>query len=40
MIPIYNPDIKKYNKYALEAINTGWISSEGEYVKILIQNIL
>ena len=29
MIPIYNPDIKKYNKYALDAINTGWISNHG-----------
>jgi perosamine synthetase len=32
MINIYNPDISKYNKSALNAINTGWISNLGENI--------
>ena len=34
MINIYNPDISKYNKSALNAINTGWISNLGENIDL------
>jgi len=34
MINIYNPDISKYNKSALNAINTGWISNLGENINL------
>lgn len=33
MISIYEPNISKYSKYAINAINTGWISNHGEYVE-------
>ena len=33
MIYIYNPNLKKYNKYDLEAINTGWVSNHGKNVQ-------
>ena len=32
MIHIYNPNIEKYNKEAINAIQSGWISNIGEYV--------
>ena len=32
MINIYEPDIKKYSKSSILAIETGWISNHGEYV--------
>ena len=31
-IKIYEPDIEKYKKSAIDAINSGWISNHGEYV--------
>ena len=34
MIPIYNSDIKKYTKEAINAIHSGWISNIGEYVEL------
>jgi perosamine synthetase len=33
MINIYEPNIKKYSKSAINAINTGWISNHGEYIQ-------
>lgn len=33
MINIYEPNIKKYTKYALKAIKDGWISNHGEYIE-------
>ena len=32
MINIYEPNIEIYNKSALKAINSGWISNHGEYI--------
>ena len=34
MINIYNPDISKYNRSALNAINSGWISNLGENIDL------
>lgn len=31
IIPIYIPNIDKYKKSAIKAINDGWISNHGEY---------
>jgi len=33
MIPIYNPNILSYKSSAIKAIETGWISNHGIYVK-------
>ena len=33
MINIYNPDILNYTKSAKDAIDSGWISNHGIYVK-------
>jgi perosamine synthetase len=33
MIPIYEPDLKKYKLSAIKAINDGWISNHGEFIK-------
>ena len=33
MISIYEPNIKKYTFSAIDAINSGWISNHGEYIK-------
>ena len=33
MISIYQPNISKYNKSAIDAINSGWISNHGEYIE-------
>jgi perosamine synthetase len=33
MISIYNPDINKYKKSAIDAIESGWISNHGKYVE-------
>lgn len=33
MINIYEPNIKKYSSSAIDAINSGWISNHGIYVK-------
>ena len=33
MINIYNPNICNYSKSAIDAINSGWISNHGEYIK-------
>jgi len=33
IIPIYIPNIDKYKKSAIKAINDGWISNHGEYIK-------
>ena len=43
MISIYKPDITKYNKSAIEAIESGWISNHGKYIELstnLLQDIL
>jgi perosamine synthetase len=37
MIPIYQPNVTKYNKSAIEAINSGWISNHGEYIELSTQ---
>lgn len=34
MINIYNPEINKYKKSALNAIESGWISNQGKYVEL------
>jgi perosamine synthetase len=34
MINIYEPNIKKYNREAIKAINSGWISNHGEYISL------
>lgn len=39
MISIYEPDISKYNKSAINAVKTGWISNHGEYVEKSTQKI-
>lgn len=39
MIPIYTPDITSYSSYAIDAIKSGWISSQGKYVKLLIDKL-
>ena len=33
MISIYNPNIKNYKKSAMDAIESGWISNHGIYIK-------
>ena len=33
MISIYNPNIKNYTKSAIDAIESGWISNHGIYIK-------
>ena len=43
MINIYEPNIEKYNKEAIKAINSGWISNHGEYIGLAsekLKNIL
>lgn len=37
MIPIYQPYINKYNKSAIDAINSGWISNQGKYIELANQ---
>ena len=34
MINIYNPEIKKYIKSAINAIEEGWISNHGKYIEL------
>jgi perosamine synthetase len=34
MINIYNPEINKYTKSALNAIEDGWISNHGKYIEL------
>ena len=38
MINIYNPDISKYTKSAINAIESGWISNLGEYINLTKEN--
>lgn len=38
-IPIYEPNIKKYTNSAIEAINSGWISNHGIYVKLATEKL-
>jgi perosamine synthetase len=33
MLNIYEPDITKYTKSAIKALNTGWVSNHGVYIK-------
>ena len=33
MIHIYDPDISNYNKSAIDAIQSGWISNHGEFIE-------
>ena len=33
MINIYQPDISNYNKSAIDAIQSGWISNHGEFIE-------
>jgi len=43
MINIYNPDISKYSSSAIKAINSGWISNHGPFIKLAedkIKNII
>ena len=43
MISIYNPDIHKYTKSAIDAIESAWISNHGKYVEKstnLLQDLL
>lgn len=35
MINIYNPDISKYSSSAIKAINSGWISNHGSFIKLI-----
>jgi len=39
MINIYEPNIQKYNKSAINAINSGWISNHGEYIGLATEKI-
>lgn len=39
MIPIYQPDVHKYSKSAIEAINSGWISNQGKYIELSTQKL-
>jgi perosamine synthetase len=39
MINIYQPNIEKYKKSALEAINSGWISNHGKYIEMATQKL-
>ena len=39
MINIYQPNINKYNKSAIEAINSGWISNHGKYIELTNQKL-
>jgi perosamine synthetase len=34
MINIYEPNIDKYKNYAIDAINSGWISNHGKYIEL------
>lgn len=34
MVPIYEPDVKRYGHYAIQAIKDGWVSNHGEYVSL------
>lgn len=34
MISIYEPNINKYNKSALQAIESGWISNHGKFIEL------
>jgi perosamine synthetase len=38
-IPIYEPNIAPYTKSALDAINSGWISNHGIYVKLATEKL-
>ena len=40
MINIYTPDISKYTKSAIDAIQTGWISNLGKYVNLAKEELL
>jgi perosamine synthetase len=39
MISIYEPDISKYNRTAINAVESGWISNHGEYIEKAAQKI-
>jgi perosamine synthetase len=39
MINIYDPDIGSYKKSAIEAIESGWISNHGEFIKKSTQKL-
>lgn len=39
MLKIYTPNILKYTKSAIEAINDGWISNHGKYVDLATEKI-
>jgi perosamine synthetase len=39
MISIYEPDISKYNRSAINAVESGWISNHGEYIEKAAQKI-
>ena len=39
MINIYEPNIVDYKKSAIKAIETGWISNHGEFIKKSTQKI-
>ena len=34
MISIYEPNIEKYTKSAIDAIKSGWISNHGKYIEL------
>lgn len=34
LIPIYEPNISKYSNSAIDAIQSGWISNHGKYIKL------
>lgn len=38
-IPIYEPYIKKYKNSAIDAIESGWISSQGKYIKLATEKL-
>jgi perosamine synthetase len=38
-IAIYEPNIAQYSKSAIEAINSGWISNHGVYVKLATEKL-
>ena len=43
MIPIYNPEISKYSKSAIDAVLSGWISNHGIYIEkanTILKNII
>jgi perosamine synthetase len=39
MINIYEPNIEKYSKEAIKAINSGWISNHGEYIGLATEKL-